>query len=96
MRTPQYEALREGNYREGGKVAEVGQVYDDVPEALVEDLVARHCVRVISGPPEQQEATVDELRQRARELDISGRSSMDKDQLAAAIAEAEEEVSGDA
>lgn len=46
---PKYEALRGGNYREGGKDAVVGEVYDDVPAELVPDLKARNVIRLAEG-----------------------------------------------
>lgn len=46
---------------------------------------------VEAAQPEELEEdhTRDELYERAQELDVKGRSSMDKDELAAAVAEAE-------
>lgn len=41
--------------------------------------------------PEGDEPTYDELYERAQELDVDGRSSMDKDELQAAVEEAEAE-----
>lgn len=41
---------------------------------------------------ELAEESVTDLRKRATELDIAGRSSMNKDELVAAIAEAEAEI----
>lgn len=48
-----YRALRGGNYREGGADAVAGEVYDDVPKRLVEDLVARHAIEHVPTPPKE-------------------------------------------
>ena len=50
-----YEALRGGNYREGGEEAEVGQVYSDIPAHLVEDLVARRAIADVTGIATEKE-----------------------------------------
>jgi hypothetical protein len=42
-----------------------------------------------SPEPENPEPTLEDLQQKARELDVSGRSSMKKEELQQAIAEAE-------
>lgn len=45
-----YRALRGGNYRENGAVAVAGETYDDVPEVLVEDLIARRAIVAAEMP----------------------------------------------
>jgi hypothetical protein len=45
-----YRALRGGNYREGGADAVAGEVYDDIPKQLVEDLVARRAIEYVPTP----------------------------------------------
>lgn len=48
----------------------------------------------LGDPPAAKEPTAKELQARAAELNIEGRSDMDKDALKAAIAEAEAEQAG--
>jgi hypothetical protein len=62
-----------------------------------DDRRRRRAIRYGLAEPEPEEPTLKDLRARAKELDIEGRSKMDRDELAAAIAEAsgESESSGE-
>ena len=66
----QYEALREEGMSRS-KAAAIANT-DDAAETG-------------GGQPPYEEWTVDELRDRARELDVDGRSGMTKDELIAAL-----------
>jgi hypothetical protein len=89
-----FEALRGGNFREGGKDAVAGETYSDIPAHLVDDLVARRALKPLTPAVEP---TKEELLTRAKELGVERPSTKTKDKLAAAVAEKQEEVSsGDA
>ena len=96
---PKYLVLRGLNYGADGRRAEPGEVIDDVPTTLVADLKERRAIELIEGNEAAaayedavargEEPTKEQLLERAKELDIEGRSSMDKETLASAIAKAE-------
>ena len=66
-----YEALRE----QGASKAKAAAIANSGSEASVKG----------GHQPPYEEWTVDELRERARELDVEGRSTMDKAELIAAL-----------
>lgn len=86
----------------GGLVAEVkGETYtvkpgrpvevaDDVADELLA-LASEYDVDLTDEDPSSG-PTLKELRERASELDVEGRSSMSKDELAEAVADAEAEL----
>lgn len=97
----QYEALRGGNYREGGEEAVAGEVYADIPEHLVPDLTARRAIKALAGQEEPRSRwSVERLQAEvdARELTVEGTGAggnVIKDDLIKALEaddEAKEEV----
>jgi hypothetical protein len=67
----QYESLREDGYSKEA----AARIANSGPEAS----------RKGGSNPPYEEWTVDELRERAAELDVEGRSDMDKDELIEAL-----------
>lgn len=82
----------EGGDEEGRSLITQAAAQAGDPADLAPAAFADHTTdgTLVGGEEEIAEATVAELRKRAAQLDIEGRSSMTKDELVAAIAEAEQ------
>lgn len=78
---------------------EATEVHDEAPgvrEDITGDPSELREAAVEAAEPDPAEGTKDELLERARELDIEGRSTMNKAELAEAVAEAEKSEDTDA
>lgn len=78
---------------------EAVEVHDNAPgvrDDIQADVDELKEAEVEAAEPDPAEGTKDELMERARELDIEGRSTMNKAELAVAVAEAEKSEDTDA